>query len=114
MFLSYQSQTPGIDLGAHTIKSHGAAVARNHMHDWLILLLLVVIEVILFVIHPFYRYVGKDMMTDLKYPMKGNTVPSWAVPVSIFSVFVSLPICFPRAFEYVICNLSSKWGFVFW
>ncbi|PON34195.1 Lipid phosphate phosphatase [Parasponia andersonii] len=70
-----------VDLGAHTIKSHGAAVARNHMHDWLILLLLVVIEIVLFIIHPFYRFVGKDMMEDLKYPMKDNTVPVWAVPV---------------------------------
>ncbi|XP_006843771.2 lipid phosphate phosphatase 2 isoform X2 [Amborella trichopoda] len=70
-----------IQLGAHTVKSHGVAVARVHMHDWLILLLLVVIEVILNVIHPFYRFVGKDMMTDLKYPMKSNTVPVWAVPM---------------------------------
>ncbi|XP_059649671.1 lipid phosphate phosphatase 2-like [Cornus florida] len=69
------------ELCAHTIKSHGATVARNHMHDWLILLLLVVIEIILFVIGPFHRFVGKDMMTDLKYPMKDNTVPVWAVPM---------------------------------
>ncbi|KAJ6431793.1 hypothetical protein OIU84_019133 [Salix udensis] len=65
----------------HTIKSHGAKIARDHLHDWLILLLLVVIEVILFVMHPFYRFVGKDMMTDLKYPLKGNTVPVWTVPL---------------------------------
>ncbi|KAI3433198.1 acidPPc domain-containing protein, partial [Psidium guajava] len=70
-----------VELGRHTIKSHGAALAKNHMHDWLILLLLAVLEVILFIIHPFYRFVGKDMMTDLKYPMKRNTVPFWAVPV---------------------------------
>lgn len=41
-----------------------------------------VIEVVLYVIYPFYRYVGKEMMTDLKYPLKDNTVPVWAVPVS--------------------------------
>ncbi|EXB89365.1 Putative lipid phosphate phosphatase 3 [Morus notabilis] len=70
-----------IDLGAHTIKSHGAAVARNHMHDWTILVFLGVIEIILYAIHPFYRFVGKDMMDDLKYPMKDNTVPVWAVPM---------------------------------
>ncbi|KAK3036704.1 hypothetical protein RJ639_030528 [Escallonia herrerae] len=70
-----------IDLGCrHTIKSHGASVARKHRHDWLILLLLAGIEVILNIIHPFYRFVGKDMMTDLKYPLKDNTVPVWAVP----------------------------------
>ncbi|KAG5532329.1 hypothetical protein RHGRI_026832 [Rhododendron griersonianum] len=67
--------------GAHTIKTHGAKVAKKHKHDWLILLLLVVIDVVLNVIHPFYRFVGKDMMTDLKYPLKDNTVPVWAVPI---------------------------------
>ncbi|KAI4313881.1 hypothetical protein L6164_026827 [Bauhinia variegata] len=66
---------------AYTIKSHGTTVARDHLRDWLILLLLIVIEAILFAIHPFYRFVGRDMMEDLKYPMKDNTVPVWAVPL---------------------------------
>ncbi|XP_008782302.2 lipid phosphate phosphatase 2-like isoform X1 [Phoenix dactylifera] len=70
-----------IQLGAHTIKSHGVKVARFHMRDWIILLVLGVIVVILNVIDPFYRFVGRDMMTDLKYPLKSNTVPFWAVPV---------------------------------
>uniref|UniRef100_A0A2P2JPX9 Uncharacterized protein MANES_14G107600 n=1 Tax=Rhizophora mucronata TaxID=61149 RepID=A0A2P2JPX9_RHIMU len=70
-----------VDLGAYTIKSHGAMVAKSHKHDWLILLLLVVIEIILLVIHPFHRFVGKDMMDDLRYPMKDNTVPVWSVPL---------------------------------
>ncbi|KAL4324028.1 hypothetical protein GQ457_11G005290 [Hibiscus cannabinus] len=70
-----------VHLGSHTVRSHGAALARTHMHDWLILLLLVVIEVILYIIHPFYRFVGKDMMEDLRYPFKSNTVPVWAVPM---------------------------------
>ncbi|KAL0430186.1 UNVERIFIED_CONTAM: Lipid phosphate phosphatase 1 [Sesamum radiatum] len=74
-------QVNGLELECqHTIKSHGGQLARNHKHDWLILLLLVVIEIILNVINPFYRFVGEDMMTDLKYPMKDNTVPVWAVP----------------------------------
>ncbi|KAF3328873.1 lipid phosphate phosphatase 2-like protein [Carex littledalei] len=30
---------------------------------------------------PFYRFVGKDMMNDLKYPHKPNTIPTWAIPV---------------------------------
>lgn len=79
----------GVGCG-HTIKSHGAELARNHKHDWLILLLLVVIEIILFVIHPFYRFVGADMMTDLKYPMKDNTVPVWAVPM--YSILLPVAI----------------------
>ncbi|XP_027161570.1 putative lipid phosphate phosphatase 3, chloroplastic isoform X2 [Coffea eugenioides] len=68
-------------LGTHTVRTHGVTLARKHMHDWLILMLLAAIVVILNVINPFYRYVGKDMMADLKYPMKENTVPVWAVPV---------------------------------
>lgn len=72
----------GAQLGSHTVRSHGMTVARTHLHDWLILILLLAIVVILNAIHPFYRFVGKDMMTDLKYPLKSNTVPIWAVPVS--------------------------------
>lgn len=75
-----------VELGAHTIKSHGGRLAWDHKHDWLILLLLIVIEIILFIIHPFRRFVGKDMMTDLRYPLKDNTVPVWAVPVSFYFV----------------------------
>ncbi|GAB4828879.1 Putative lipid phosphate phosphatase 3, chloroplastic [Ancistrocladus abbreviatus] len=81
---------------SYTIQGHGASVAKIHLHDWLILLLLVVFEVILNIIHPFYRFVGKDMMTDLKYPLKSNTVPVWAVPlyavllpIAIFLIFYS-------------------------
>ncbi|XP_011076212.1 lipid phosphate phosphatase 2-like isoform X1 [Sesamum indicum] len=77
----FQVVPNGLELECqHTIKSHGGQLARNHKHDWLILLLLVVIEIVLNVINPFYRFVGEDMMTDLKYPMKDNTVPVWAVP----------------------------------
>ncbi|KAG5051240.1 hypothetical protein JHK87_003438 [Glycine soja] len=74
-------RTREVQLGSHTVSSHGYAVARTHKHDWLILLLLVLIVIGLYVIHPFHRFVGKDMMTDLKYPLKSNTVPVWAVPV---------------------------------
>ncbi|KAJ7943096.1 lipid phosphate phosphatase 2-like [Quillaja saponaria] len=86
----FQGRMNEVDLGAYTIQSHGATVARTHMHDWLILLLLVVIEVILLVIHPFYRFVSKDMMVDLKYPMKDNTVPVWAVP--LYAVLLPIAI----------------------
>lgn len=88
MFQRQEGRVREVDLGAFYIKSHGTKLARSHMHDWLILVLLAVIEIVLNIIHPFYRFVGKDMMTDLKYPMKENTVPVWAVP--IYSVL--LPI----------------------
>lgn len=71
-----------INLGSHTIRSHGSKLAKTHMHDWIILVLLGVLDVILNLIHPFYRFVGKEMMADFKYPMKENTVPILAVPVS--------------------------------
>ncbi|XP_027073235.1 lipid phosphate phosphatase 2 isoform X2 [Coffea arabica] len=80
-YQNHQSRMREAQLGAHTVRTHGVTLARKHMHDWLILMLLAAIVVILNVINPFYRYVGKDMMADLKYPMKENTVPVWAVPV---------------------------------
>lgn len=60
------------------------------MHDWLILILLIVIDVILNLIEPFHRFVGEEMMVDLKYPMKDNTIPVWTVPVCIWfqSLFI--------------------------
>uniref|UniRef100_A0A0E0C5Q9 Phosphatidic acid phosphatase type 2/haloperoxidase domain-containing protein n=1 Tax=Oryza meridionalis TaxID=40149 RepID=A0A0E0C5Q9_9ORYZ len=64
-----------------TIRSHGAAVARSHAYDWLALLLLVAVDGLLNAIEPFHRFVGAGMMTDLRYPMKRNTVPIWAVPI---------------------------------
>lgn len=97
-----QNRMQEVQLGSHTVRSHGVAVARMHMHDWLILILLVIIEIILYVIHPFYRFVGKDMMTDLKYPLKDNTVPVWAVPVSfLFSLF-----CKQKFFFLIVIQAS--------
>ncbi|KAM7484599.1 hypothetical protein LguiA_000608 [Lonicera macranthoides] len=72
---------PEIQLGAQTIRAYGPQVARIYMYDWLILMLLMVIEVILNIIEPFHRFVGEEMMTNLKYPLKDNTVPLWAVPI---------------------------------
>ncbi|CAH9114747.1 unnamed protein product [Cuscuta europaea] len=74
----------------HTIKSHGSTLAWDHKLDWLILLFLLLLEVILYIIGPFYRFVGADMMSDLKYPMKESTVPVWAVP--IFAVLLPIVI----------------------
>ncbi|OWM86285.1 hypothetical protein CDL15_Pgr011109 [Punica granatum] len=93
---------PQAELGRHTIRSHGASLAKDHRQDWLILLLLIVMEVILYVIHPFYRFVGKDMMTDLKYPLRDNTVPVWAVPMYavLLPIAVFLLIYFRRRDVY--------------
>lgn len=92
---------PDIQLGAHTVKSHGIQIARTHMHDWLILLLLVVIEVVLNVIEPFHRFVGKDMLTDLSYPLQDNTVPIWAVPI----VAILLPMAIILVYYFIRRNV---------
>lgn len=67
-------------------------MAKIHMHDWLILVLLIVLDAILNLINPFYRFVGEGMMTFLRYPMKANTIPFWAVPfIAIllpFAIFI--------------------------
>ncbi|KAL8105898.1 hypothetical protein AgCh_029632 [Apium graveolens] len=89
-----QGRAREVDLRLLTIRSHGTAVAGRHKYDWFILLFLVFTEIILNIIHPFYRFVGKDMMSDLKYPMKDNTVPLWTVPmyavllpITVFNLF---------------------------
>nr|CAD1834945.1 unnamed protein product [Ananas comosus var. bracteatus] len=93
-------------LGSHTIKSHGAKVARFHMYDWIILVLLAVIDGLLNIIEPFHRFVGKDMMTDLRYPMKSNTVPFWAVPIIaiILPFFIFSGIYFKKRNVYDLHN----------
>ncbi|KAL8142022.1 hypothetical protein V2J09_015054 [Rumex salicifolius] len=79
----------------HTIQSHGVEIARFHVYDWLVLIVLVALEAVLeLVINPFNQFVSKDMMADLKFPLKANTVPMWtvplyagALPIVIFVVF---------------------------
>lgn len=73
-----------IHLGSHTLKSHGIKVAKIHKFDWLALIGLLILVLTIRTVHPFYRFVGKEMMTDLRYPFKTNTVPAWAVPVGYF------------------------------
>ncbi|CAL1389542.1 unnamed protein product [Linum trigynum] len=97
MLVQVIGKMPEIQLGTHTVRSHGVKVARTHMHDWLIFLLLVVIEIVLNVIEPFHRFVGKDMMTDLSYPLKSNTVPFWAVPI----VAVLLPLAVISVYYFI-------------
>lgn len=91
---------PEIMLGSHTVKSHGVKVARGHMHDWIILLVLAAIDIGLNVIEPFHRFVGKGMMADLRYPFKGDTIPFWAVPVQ-YPKF--LDFAFEILYTYVTC-----------
>ncbi|ONM04978.1 Lipid phosphate phosphatase 2 [Zea mays] len=91
--LIWVGRMPDIQLGCHTIRSHGTKVATLHMYDWIILLCLAVLDGLLNIIEPFHRFVGRDMMTDLSYPLKGNTIPFWAVPVcSALLIAIVLPL----------------------
>ncbi|KAL9262913.1 Lipid phosphate phosphatase 2-like protein [Drosera capensis] len=88
---------PEIQLGAHTIRSHGMKVFKVHMHDWVILVLLVVLDGVLNIIEPFHRFVGKGMMEDLMYPLKSNTIPFWAVPF----IAILLPFCVITIYYFI-------------
>ncbi|KAM1517520.1 lipid phosphate phosphatase 2-like [Malus sylvestris] len=88
---------PEIQLGCHTVRSHGVQVAKVHMHDWLILLVLAGIDLGLNLIEPFHRFVGEDMMTDLKYPLKDNTIPFWGVPI----IAVLLPLAVILVYYFI-------------
>ncbi|MCL7031414.1 hypothetical protein MKW94_021675 [Papaver nudicaule] len=80
----------------HTLKSHGARVARKHMYDWIILVLLMVMYLGIYLIHPFHRYIGRHMMDDLRFPVKDVTVKFWVVPLYA----AGLPIITLLAFYY--------------
>ncbi|CAN6201131.1 unnamed protein product [Urochloa humidicola] len=70
------------------LKTHGARVARLHLLDWVVLVLLAALDVALNAIEPFHRFVGEDAVPGLRYPLGDNTVPVWAVPV----VAVAMPM----------------------
>lgn len=98
-------------LGCHTIGSHGIKVAKFHLYDWMILIFLAVVYGLFNIIEPFHRFVGSDMLTDLRYPLKGNTVPFWAVPVC--SCFVRLNFLIRSSIDLSVMHDMSlrKFGF---
>jgi hypothetical protein len=65
----------------HTVQTHGARLARKHTYDWVVLVLLAAVVLTLHYAPPFTRFVGKDMMADIRFPVKQSTVPAWSVPV---------------------------------
>jgi len=72
---------PGAAAAHPCLRTHGKEVAWLHLVDWIVLLLLVAMYGVLGLVQPFHRFVAGDMMAALRYPMKDNTVPGWAVPV---------------------------------
>ncbi|ESW18816.1 hypothetical protein PHAVU_006G072700 [Phaseolus vulgaris] len=73
-----------------TFQSPGSKLALTHKHDWLILVLLAVIDGLLNLVEPFHRYVGEHMMENLMFPFKKDTIPMWGVP--ILSILVPIII----------------------
>ena len=65
----------------HTVQTHGAKLARKHTYDWIVLVLLAAVVLALHYTPSFIRFVGKDMMADIRYPVRQSTVPAWTVPV---------------------------------
>ncbi|CAK9324968.1 unnamed protein product [Citrullus colocynthis] len=68
-----------------TVVSGGAAASptlrRRRRMDWLMVLVLMFMYCGIYLIHPFKRFVGSDMITRLKYPLITVTVPFWTVPL---------------------------------
>ncbi|KAL0707382.1 hypothetical protein Bca4012_073808 [Brassica carinata] len=85
-----------ITLGSHTVKSHGWKVAREHLIDWIILVLLGIVIIVLNIMEPFHRYIGPDMLTDLTFPLYQDTIPIWAVPI----ICILVPICIFTVYYY--------------
>lgn len=66
----------------HTNLGFGRLIL-HHWKDWIFVIILLILEVILQIIHPYKRYVGAHMFVtgELMYPMRNQTVPTYAVPV---------------------------------
>ncbi|KAE8649341.1 hypothetical protein Csa_015011 [Cucumis sativus] len=75
------------DRTCRNVASGGAAMAattsprRRRRMDWLMVLVLMFMYFGIYLIHPFKRFVGSDMITHLKYPLITVTVPFWTVPI---------------------------------
>lgn len=97
-------------------------MARNHLHDWVVLILLAAVVIALHFAPPFSRFVGKDMMTYVSYPVKQSTVPAWGVPVCIrtsafpfpytnsihtFIADIGYPVLLADNFHSLPCNYLS-------
>lgn len=56
--------------------SHVLKLVRRHRHDWVVLILLGLIDGMLNLIEPFHRYLSEEMLTpDIKYPFHHVIIP---------------------------------------
>jgi len=71
---------PGTVASAHKVTLF--ALIKHHLRDWLWIGVMIILELVdYFLIPPFKRFVNRSMMDDLRYPLKGETVPTWSVGV---------------------------------
>ncbi|KAH9310554.1 hypothetical protein KI387_025589, partial [Taxus chinensis] len=72
--------------------NYGAVkLVRLHLHDWVALFGLLVLDRVLARIHPFNRFIGEYMLDDLRYPHKADTVPVWvALVISVIFPFICI------------------------
>lgn len=72
-----------VDTSGHTDLKLGK-LFLHHWKDWLFVVVLFIMEIVLNVIHPYRRYLGKEMFVtgEYMYPLEKQTVPVAAVPVT--------------------------------
>jgi diacylglycerol diphosphate phosphatase/phosphatidate phosphatase len=72
-----------VDINEHTDLKLGK-LFLHHWKDWVFVVFLIIMEVVLNVIHPYKRYLGKEMFVtgEYMYPLMKQTVPAAAVPVT--------------------------------
>ncbi|EFJ15968.1 hypothetical protein SELMODRAFT_117725 [Selaginella moellendorffii] len=87
-------------------------LARRHILDWIVVVLLGGAFYGLHVLHPFQRFVGRYMLDDLRYPMKSSTVSFVYVPVISLAVPALIILCFhaykrdPRDLHHALLGLA--------
>jgi diacylglycerol diphosphate phosphatase/phosphatidate phosphatase len=58
------------------------ALIRHHLRDWLWIVVMAILELVdYFLIPPFKRFITATIVQNYRFPMKGETVPTWSVGV---------------------------------
>jgi len=73
------------------------AVMRQRWLDWVFFVVILVLMCVLeYSVDPYVRFVPKNEIQELNYPMKIDTVPSWMVPV----IGLVLPVVFFSIYKF--------------
>ncbi|KAH7278923.1 hypothetical protein KP509_38G064500 [Ceratopteris richardii] len=71
-----------------TLRGASYKLLRFHIHDWLAIIGLAILDGVLNLIEPFHRFVGEPMINDYMYPLKSNTIPFQTVP----AIAIGIPL----------------------